>query len=119
MTFIDVANILSLVRDIAEKILSVLSLFFAFISLFALLAIISLFSRFQKIEDIKRRLYPFFGAKSSDILTSFRMSRLTVFMTTFVLASLAGTVLFLVILRTSVVLEFDPLSLLLVLILTG
>ena len=45
VTFVDVENILSIVRDISGKILSVIGLFLAVVSLFALFAIVSFFSR--------------------------------------------------------------------------
>lgn len=45
VTFIDIENILTIVRQIATKILAVISLFFGAVSIFGVLAILTLFGR--------------------------------------------------------------------------
>jgi predicted lysophospholipase L1 biosynthesis ABC-type transport system permease subunit len=60
VTFIDVENILKIVREVSGKILSVISLFFLAVSIFGILAVYSLFAELHPVEDMKKRLYPLF-----------------------------------------------------------
>ncbi len=86
VTFIDVENILSIIRDISWKILSVIWLFFAVISVFALFAVISFFSRMREVESMKARLYTLFGASARDIRTSITGTRVTLFVVSYILS---------------------------------
>lgn len=93
MTFIDIENILSIVRDISGKVLSVIGLFALFVSLFALGAVIAFFSRMRPIESMKRRLYGLFGASRQDKEVSIRTTRVSIFLVSYFLSVLLGGVL--------------------------
>jgi hypothetical protein len=70
VTFVDIENLLVIVRDISGKVLSVISLFLVFISVFALFAIVSLLGEMRQIERLKMRLYPLFGMTTTRLMTS-------------------------------------------------
>ena len=86
-------NILTIVRDIAGKVLSVISLFLAVISLFALFAIIALFGQMEAIERTKARLYPLFGLTPERLRSSLQMSRASIFALSWILSAILGITL--------------------------
>jgi predicted lysophospholipase L1 biosynthesis ABC-type transport system permease subunit len=113
VTFIDVENILSIVRDISYRILSVISLFFIAVSLFAILAILSLFARLRLVESTKRRLYGLFGATDAMTRGSFQMTRSTILALSYICSIVIGTLLWLYVVRSNTFLSFQFSSLVL------
>lgn len=93
VTFIDIESILTIVRDISAKVLSVIGLFFAVVFAFAVGAIIAFFSRMQPIEDAKSRLYSLFGASPRDISNSLTTTRLMIFLVSYILSIIIGGIL--------------------------
>lgn len=90
VTFIDIENILKIVRDVSGKILSVISLFFWVITLFFVFAIIALFEQIQYIEKLKYNLYPLFGGIYRKIRYSLFVSRIVIFVISWIFSLLAG-----------------------------
>jgi putative ABC transport system permease protein len=90
VTFVDIENILTIVRTISEKVVSVISLFLAFISLFALLAVVSLLSEMRPIESLKSRLYPLFGMTLTRLMKSLSLTRASIFALSYVLSLILG-----------------------------
>ncbi len=90
VTFVDIENILSIARVVAEKILWVISLFFLLISIFWFLAILSLFARFAPIERIKERLYMLFWWRKKDIARSLIWSRYFILVFSLLLSIVIG-----------------------------
>lgn len=90
VTFVDIENILVIVRDISAKVFSVISLFLFTISLFSLFAIIALFGQLDTVESIKSRLYPLFGMTPSSLRSSLRLSRASIFAISWILSMIIG-----------------------------
>jgi putative ABC transport system permease protein len=90
VTFVDIENILTIVRTISEKVVSVISLFLGFISLFALLAVVSLLSEMRPIESLKSRLYPLFGMTLARLMTSLWFTRASIFALSYILSLILG-----------------------------
>ena len=107
VTFVDVENILSLVRDISNKVLSVIGLFVGVISLFALFAVVSFFARMRSIESLKSRLYKLFGLLPLRIMHSLRTTRMSVFIVSLMLSLLLSTILVFFVFRASTILTFS------------
>lgn len=107
MTFVDVESILSIVRDISGKILSVIGLFLAVVSLFALFAIVSFFSRMRPIESMRTRLYGLFGLLPERIMRSLRTSRVTLFVVSWILSIILALTISLWVIRASTILSFS------------
>lgn len=107
VTFIDIENILTIVRDISSKVLSVISLFLAWITLFAIFAIIALFGEMRGIEDIKRQLYPVFGMVPSELGRSLFFSRALIYTVSYVFALFGGGVISYMMLSSWAFLEFS------------
>jgi putative ABC transport system permease protein len=103
VTFIDVENILSIVRDISGKILAVIWLFMTVVWVFALFAVLSFFSRMRNIEVMKQRLYKLFWLLPRNIMTSLRISRIVIFALSWILSiSLGITVAYFTIWSSSI-----------------
>lgn len=94
VTFIDIENILLVVRDISSKILSVIGLFLACISVFAVFAIVSFFSRMERVEAMKFRLYELFGLIPEKTQVSLRLSRMIIFMVSWIFSLVLGVAIF-------------------------
>ncbi len=88
VTFIDIENILVIVRDISTKILLVISLFLFIVSIFSLFAIITLFGQLEVIENLKYRLYPLFGMTHSSLRSSLSLSRISILIISWILSIL-------------------------------
>ena len=88
MTFVDIENLLTIIRDISGQILSVITLFLAFISLFALLAIIALIGEMRQIEELRSRLYPLFGMTVSRLRISLSLTRVSIFVLSLIISVL-------------------------------
>jgi hypothetical protein len=93
VTFIDIESVLSIVRDISSKVLSIIWLFFAIVFFFAIGAIFAFFARLRPIEQSKKRLYELFWAKVDDVLFSIRWSRFTLFGVSFTLSVIIAGIL--------------------------
>jgi sterol desaturase/sphingolipid hydroxylase (fatty acid hydroxylase superfamily) len=107
VTFVDVESILSIVRDISGKILSVIGLFLAVVSVFALFAIVSFFARMRSVEAMKTRLYELFGLLPERIMRSLRTSRVTLFVVSWILSIILGLAVSLWVIRASTILSFS------------
>lgn len=90
MTFIDIENLLTIIRDISGKILSVITLFLGFISIFALFAIVALFGEMRQIESLRARLYPLFGMTLSRIRSSLSLTRMSIFALALIISLATG-----------------------------
>jgi hypothetical protein len=88
VTFVDIENLLSIIRDISGQILSVITLFLAFISIFALLAIIALIGEMRPIEELRSRLYPLFGMTVSRLRISLSLTRVSIFVLSLIISVL-------------------------------
>ena len=110
VTFVDIENILAVVRDISSKILSVIGLFLVFISVFALFAIVSFFSRMRGVESMKLRLYELFGLVPEKTITSLRSSRMTIFVVSWIFSVIVGVVTLWFIVRASTILTMPWVS---------
>jgi predicted lysophospholipase L1 biosynthesis ABC-type transport system permease subunit len=93
VTFIDIESVLKIVRDISTKVLSVIWLFGGVVFLFAVGAIIAFFTRMRPIEDMKSRLYSLFGACTQGIRTSLTMTRVSIFIVSYILSIIIWGVL--------------------------
>lgn len=107
MTFVDVENILSIVRDISGKILSVIGLFLAVVSVFAIFAIVSFFARMRGVESMKTRLYELFGLIPQSVMRSLRTSRAMLFVVSWILSVIIGVVISSLIIRASSILSLS------------
>lgn len=107
VTFIDIENILKIVRDISDKILSVIGLFGAVILLFAVGAIVAFFTRIKPVEDMKSRLYSLFGARTRSIRTSLEVTRISLFVVSYILSIFIGGILSYIILSRSTFFVFS------------
>ncbi len=107
VTFIDIENILTIVRQIATKILAVISLFFGAVSIFGVLAILTLFGRLWSLESMKSRLYSLFGAVRSDIESWFQFTRMILLGVSFIFSHAIGVSIFLFISRNNSFLAFS------------
>ena len=107
MTFVDVENILSIVRDISGKILSVIGLFLAVVSVFALFAVVSFLARMRSVEAMKTRLYELFGLLPQSIMRSLRTSRVTLFIVSWILSVTIGVIVSSLIIRASSILSLS------------
>jgi len=107
VTFVDVENILSIVRDISGKILSVIGLFLAVVSVFALFAVVSFFARMRSVEAMKTRLYELFGLLPQSIMRSLRTSRVTLFVVSWILSVIIGVIVSSFIIRASTILSLS------------
>ncbi len=110
VTFVDIENILAVVRDISSKILAVIGLFLVFISVFALFAIVSFFSRMRGVESMKLRLYELFGLVPEKTITSLRSSRMVIFMVSWIFSVVVGVVALWFIVRASTILTMPWVS---------
>lgn len=110
VTFIDIENILSLVRDISEKILTVIGLFLACIWVFAVFAIVSFFSRMRWVESMKFRLYELFGLIPEKTQVSLRLSRMMIFVVSWIFSLVLGVVILWYIVRASSILSMSWVS---------
>jgi putative ABC transport system permease protein len=70
VVYIDTAAILTQVKTISSKILSVLSLFLGFVWVFAVLAILTLFGRMWPLFERKKYLYRLLGMSGASIRTT-------------------------------------------------
>jgi putative ABC transport system permease protein len=107
VTFVDVENILSIVRDISGKILSVIGLFLAVVSVFALFAVVSFFARMRSVEAMKTRLYELFWLLPESIMRSLRTSRVTLFLVSWILSVIIGVIVSSLIIRASSILSLS------------
>ncbi len=114
VTFVDIENILSIVRDIAGKILSVITLFLSIVSLFALWAIIALFGSMEGVESLKTRLYPLFGMIPWEIRKTLSFTRVSIFFLSYFLSLIIWFSLYGYIASCSAFLDMTPLSLVIV-----
>lgn len=119
VTFIDIESILTIVRDISAKVLSVIGLFFLVVAFFALWAIIAFFARMRPIEDMKTRLYTLFGAFSRGITLSISGTRITLFVVAYILSIVFWGILSYTILSMGGFFTFSLLDYLKVVWLTG
>lgn len=110
VTFVDIENILAVVRDISNKILAVIGLFLVFISVFALFAIVSFFSRMKGVESMKLRLYELFGLVPEKTITSLRSSRMVIFIVSWIFSVIVGVVALWFIVRASTILTMPWVS---------
>jgi predicted lysophospholipase L1 biosynthesis ABC-type transport system permease subunit len=101
VTFVDIDNLLVIVRDISTKVLSVISLFLVFISVFALFAIVSLLGEMRSIERLKSRLYPLFGMTTTRLMTSLWLTRASIFVLSYILSLILGLIGYRYIMSTS------------------
>ena len=116
VTFIDVENILTIVRSISEKVLAIIGLFLTIISIFSAFAIASFFARMQRIESMKQKLYPLFGMNTTTLRNSLRISRSMLFVISWILSSILGSLIALALFRSSSILSFSLGTTLLVLL---
>lgn len=107
VTFVDVEEILSIIRDIGGKVLSLIALFFTIVGIFAVGAIHSFFARLEYIESIKRRIYPFFGASRKVLSWTFLQTRFILAGIAYCLSLIIGTGASLFIMRSSTFLVFS------------
>jgi putative ABC transport system permease protein len=101
VTFIDVENILKIVREISSKILSVIALFFVAISVFGIFSVYSLFAELRPVEDMKRRLYPLFWASWKNTKKSMHTARIGILGSSFVLSQIIGIGIYTIVIRSS------------------
>lgn len=86
VTFVDIENILKIVREVSAKILAVIGLFFGVIGLFFIFAIIALFGQMCELDSLKYRLYPLFGWLYKNIRHSLLVSRMGILSVSIIIA---------------------------------
>lgn len=111
VTFVDIASIITIVRDIGAQVLSVISLFFLVVSVFSLFAIIALLGRMRPIEALKYRLYPLFWYSLRRVRNTLTIGRASIFVIAGTCSLFLGIVSYYFIVQGSTFLSFSLSSL--------